>query len=85
MQRCGLFGSLRGLWVRYVGKLGSIMWDTRLTGTKWYFQMMEKTGTEVKEAVYIKAINQTNRTDKKRILNLEKGYDEIQSEFNGIH
>ena len=41
---------------------------------------------EVKEAVYINAINPTNGMDKKRILNLRKGYDfdESWSEFNGV-
>ena len=41
----------------------------------------------IKEAVYINAINPTNEMDRKRILNLEKGYilDEIWSEFNEVH
>ena len=40
-----------------------------------------------KEAVYINAINPTNEMDRKRILNLEKGYilDEIWSEFDQVH
>ena len=42
---------------------------------------------KIKEAVYINAINPTNEMDRKRILNLEKGYvlDEIWSEFNDVH
>ena len=42
---------------------------------------------KIKEAVYINAINPTNEMDRKRILNLEKGYvlDEIWSEFNEVH
>ena len=42
---------------------------------------------KIKEAVYINAINPTNEMDRKRILNLEKGFilDEIWSEFNEVH
>ena len=63
--------------------------DTRLTGIKWYFLDYEKNWKRRKrtEAVYINAINLRNVMDRKRILNLEKGYvlDEIWSEFNEVH
>ena len=41
---------------------------------------------KIKEAVYINATNPTNELDRKRAMNLEKGYvlDEIWSEFNEV-
>ena len=39
---------------------------------------------KIKEAVYINAINQTNEMDRKRILNLEKGYIWVKIRVNLI-
>ena len=41
-------------------------------------------GRKIKEAIYINALNPSNKMDPKKVMNLEKGFelDPIWSEFN---